>query len=288
MTRAESRRRKAGVPFDPPVAAASLSGRSDAAWARTAAPYVGCAFLGGIALDPESRSAARDLVERDREEFLPPDPVAFVDAQLEALAEVDVRPAVNVRSATIEPVREVARVCADHEAILEINAHCRQPELCAVNCGESLLADRDRLSRYVQAAAETGATVSVKVRAEVPGVDLAVVAAAIEDAGAAIVHVDAMDSESVIADVDRAADLWTIANNEVRGAESVREYLAFGADGVSVGRPSDDPRVLERVARAVERFAAADEDVDASDDTVDPSDDGRDERLRTDPEGAEP
>ncbi|MFA9517823.1 tRNA-dihydrouridine synthase [Halopenitus sp. H-Gu1] len=239
------------APFDPPIAAASLSGRSDAAWARTAAPYVGCAFLGGIALDPASRSAARDLVDRDREEFLPADPIAFVDAQLEALADADVRPGINVRSATIDPIYEVARRCVDHGAILEINAHCRQPELCAVGCGESLLADLDRLSRYVEAASEPGATVSVKVRAEVPEVDLAEVATAIETAGAEIMHVDAMDTEGVIADVDRAADLWIIANNEVRDHGTVREYLEYGADAVSVGRPSGDPAVLERVERAV-------------------------------------
>jgi len=52
---------------------------------------------------------------------------------------------------------------------LEINAHCRQEELCAVvGCGETLLRDSDRLAEYVDRAAETGVTVGVKVRAEVP------------------------------------------------------------------------------------------------------------------------
>ncbi|PSP53672.1 dihydropyrimidine dehydrogenase, partial [Halobacteriales archaeon QH_7_68_42] len=43
-----------------------------------------------------------------------------------------------------------------------------------------------------------------------------------------------------------------LANNGVRDRATVREYLALGADGVSVGRPSDDPAVMERVARAVD------------------------------------
>jgi tRNA-dihydrouridine synthase len=42
-----------------------------------------------------------------------------------------------------------------------------------------------------------------------------------------------------------------IANNEVRDAASVREYLDYGADAVSVGRPSGDPHVLSRVHRAL-------------------------------------
>ncbi|GAA0516034.1 TIM-barrel protein, putative [Halorubrum aquaticum] len=255
----------AGSDADPFLVAASLSGKSDAAWARAAAAHVDCAVLGGIALDPASREAASDLVARGRSEFLPEDPVAWIDRQLRALADAPVRPAVNVRSATVDPVREAAAVCAKHGAGCEINAHCRQPELRAVGCGETLLADRERLAEYVAAAAETGATTGVKVRAEVEGVDLVAVARAVAEAGADWIHVDAMDSEAVVAEVaevaesirsagsdaDPAAAPTVVANNGVRGRETVQEYAAYGADAVSVGRPSDDPRVLSRVADAV-------------------------------------
>jgi tRNA-dihydrouridine synthase len=61
-----------------------------------------------------------------------------------------------------------------------------------------------------------------------------------------------MDSEPVIADVAAASDASLLANNGIRDRETTWEYLGYGADGVSVGRPSDDPRVLRRVARAVE------------------------------------
>ncbi|RQG96050.1 dihydropyrimidine dehydrogenase [Natrarchaeobius chitinivorans] len=237
----------------PPLALASLSGESDADWARAGAEYAGAAFLGGIAIDEDSRAAARALVERDRTEFLPTDPLAFVDRQLAALADVPIQPACNVRSATAEPIADAARVCRDRDAFLEINAHCRQEELCAVGCGETLLQDADRLARYVETAAGTGVTVGVKVRAEVPGVDLPSLATALEDAGAAFVHVDAMDSESVIEDVSEATDLFVVANNGVRDDETVREYVEYGADAVSVGRPSTDPVVLERVRTAVDR-----------------------------------
>lgn len=239
--------------FEPRVAAASLSGESDTEWARTAADHVGAAFLGGIAIDERSRRGARKLDRGDREEFLPADPIAWIDDQFDRLAEAPLQPGVNVRSATPGPIRAAASVCARHDAILEVNAHCRQPELCAVGCGETLLREPDRLAEYVATAAETGATVSVKVRTEVPGVDLETVASAVADAGAAYVHVDAMDSEAVVADVADATEAAVIANNEVRDEESVREYLGYGADAVSVGRPSDDPVVLERVRDAVRR-----------------------------------
>jgi TIM-barrel protein len=241
--------------FEPRVAAASLSGESDAEWARTAAPYVGCAFLGGIALDDATREAARKLRDRDRTEFLPPDPIAFIDGQLTAMEDVDVRAGMNVRSATPGPVEAAASVCAEHGAILEINAHCRQEEMCAAGAGESLLADADRLCEYVAVAAEAGATVSVKLRTEVDGVDLPALSARLAAAGAGLLHVDAMDSEPVVESVVAAApDAAVIANNGVRDRETVREYLDYGADAVSVARPSDDPVVLERVRTATEAY----------------------------------
>ncbi|EFW91676.1 dihydropyrimidine dehydrogenase [Haladaptatus paucihalophilus DX253] len=242
--------------FEPRVALASLSGESDADWARTASEHVGAAFLGGIALDDETRKAARQLVSRNRNEFLPDDPVSFVDEQLAALADVPIRPGVNVRSATLPPIRAVGDVCERHGAILELNAHCRQEEMCAVGAGQSLLRTTDRLREQVHAAAETGATVSVKVRTEVPGVDLPKVVRQAVDGGAEIVHLDAMDSEHVVRDVADATDCFLVANNGVRDEETVAEYLDYGADAVSVGRPSDDPEVLARVRRATDEWFA--------------------------------
>ncbi|GAB3682379.1 tRNA-dihydrouridine synthase [Salinarchaeum chitinilyticum] len=238
----------------PRVAAASLSGNSDAEWARRALPHVDAAFLGGIALDEPTRDAAGALVERDREEFLPTDPFEWIDEQLDALDGEPLLPAVNVRAASPEPVATAAAVCAGHDAMLEVNAHCRQPELCAAGTGETLLEDPARLAAYVDAAASTRATVSVKVRAEVEGVDLPCVARRAVEAGADVVHVDAMDSEPVVREVVEATDAFVIANNEVRDDASVREYLEYGADAVSVGRPSTEPAVLERVRRATDAW----------------------------------
>jgi TIM-barrel protein len=243
-------------PFEPRLALASLSGESDAAWALAAEEWVGAAFLGGVAIDGPTREAARELVARDRSEFLPPDPVAFVDRELSKLDGSAIRPGVNVRTTTTGPLRAVAAVCAEHGAILEVNAHCRQAELCAVGAGETLLRDTGLLCLYVRAASEAGATVSVKVRAEVERVSLPDLARELERAGADLLHVDAMDSEPVIGAVAAASDLFVVANNGVRDRETVREYLDYGADAVSVGRPSDDPRVLRRVREAL----AADDD----------------------------
>lgn len=244
--------------FEPRVALASLSGEADAEWARAGSDHAGAAFLGGVALDEATREAARAMVDRDRTEFLPADPLAFVARELDALAHAPIRPGVNVRSATIEPITEIATICAERDAIVEINAHCRQQEMCDVGCGEALLRDTDRLRQYVASAADSDAAVSVKVRAEVSGVDLAETARAVEAAGADAIHVDAMDSESVVGEIAAAAPgLFVVANNGVRDRESVREYLRYGADAVSLGRPSTDARVRRRVRRAVDEWFGA-------------------------------
>ncbi|WP_132058248.1 tRNA-dihydrouridine synthase [Halorussus amylolyticus] len=246
--------------FEPRVALASLSGESDAEWAKSGAEFAGAAFLGGIALDGPTREAARELVARDREEFLPDDPVEFAERQLAALSDANIRAGVNVRTTSLGPLREVAKVCADRNAILELNAHCRQDEMCRVGAGETLLCDSERLREQVAVAADAGADVSVKVRAEVPGADLPEIARTIADAGGDAIHVDAMDSKGVIAEVADAADLFVVANNGVRDEATVREYLAYGADAVSVGRPSDTPEVLRKVRDATTAWFAGEKE----------------------------
>ncbi|WP_396611967.1 tRNA-dihydrouridine synthase [Haloferax sp. S1W] len=256
--------------FAPRVAVASLSGESDADWARAAAPYVGAAFLGGVAIDETAQEAAKELVARDRSEFITDDPTGFIAeqlAELEATDGPDIFAAVNVRATTGDPIGDVAAVCADHGAGIEINAHCRQDELCAVGCGETLLRDTDRLVEYVETARAEGARVGVKVRTEVDGVSLPGLAKALADAGADWIHIDAMDSEAVVADVVVAApELFVIANNGVRDRKTVHEYLEYGADAVSVGRPSDNPAVLQRVRTATDGWFAKRNEESVSDD----------------------
>jgi TIM-barrel protein len=229
--------------------AASLSGTADARWARRAAPHVDCAVLGGLALDGPTRAAAREMVARDREEFLPADPLAWARTQVAALADAPVQPGLNVRASAPDAVAAAADVCAAHGALLEVNAHCRQAEMCAAGAGESLMRETDRLRAQV-AAARAAPRVSVKLRAEVT--DLGPVARAASAAGADVLHVDAMDTpESVRRASEAASDAAVVGNTGVRGRETARRYLARGADAVSAGRPTTNPDTLARVARAV-------------------------------------
>lgn len=241
--------------FDPPLVLASLSGRSDASWARACAEHVGAAFLGGIGIDEATQAAARGGVARGREEFLTDDPLGFIDTQLARLEGVAIQPGFNVRTRRQGPLSSAAEVCARHGAILEVNAHCRQPEATAIGCGQALLRRGDRLAALVETAAAAGAPVSVKLRTEVEGVDLIDLSRRLEAAGADMVHVDAMDSRPVVGHVADAVGCTVIANNGVRRRADVAEYFALGADAVSVGRPSTRPRAVARIAAALETDA---------------------------------
>ncbi|MEF8771119.1 tRNA-dihydrouridine synthase [Halodesulfurarchaeum sp.] len=241
--------------FEPRVAVASLSGKSDADWAKQASPWAGAAFLGGLALDKQTRTAARQMVTgRDRSEFLPEDPFGFMESELRALDETDITPGFNVRSVDQSSLKRAAKLCADYGAYIEINAHCRQPEMTRIGAGQALLTEPERLANTIRTAAQTDATVSLKVRTEILGVDLQQVSQTAVEAGADILHIDAMDSESVIKDVKDRTTAFIIANNGVRDQATAIEYLEYGADAVSVARPSTNTEVLRRVKHGVKNW----------------------------------
>jgi len=63
-----------------------------------------------------------------------------------------------------------------------------------------------------------------------------------------------MDSRRVVRDVVEATDLFVVANNGIRHREDVFEYFAYGADAVSVGRPSRDPDDVRSIYAAVKEW----------------------------------
>jgi len=72
--------------------------------------------------------------------------------------------AVNVRAASLEPYLQAAQLAKAYGAILEINAHCRQPEMLELGAGEALLRDVPRLCEYIRDIKKTGVVLSVKIR----------------------------------------------------------------------------------------------------------------------------
>ena len=137
-----------------PIAIASMAGITDSKFA-TGFANAGLIILGGYNLDKPTNEAARREIERGRTEFVSDKPLEFLKSELVA-AKGYTTIAVNVRAASIEPLLEAAALAKEHGAILELNAHCRQPEMVELGAGEALLKDIPATLRIYQRDQENG------------------------------------------------------------------------------------------------------------------------------------
>lgn len=237
-----------------PIALAPMGGITNSHFADQFAKDAGLVILGGYNLDAATNQAASEMVKRGREEFISDKPLKLIDNELRSI-KTDSLVAVNVRSSSQEPLIEAARIIKDSNAILEIDAHCRQPEMTKIGVGEALLHDLPKLQDIIRKVKATGAIVSVKVRANV--IDNKKMAKAIEDAGADILHVDAMKKGSgadmeVIRNIRDVTRLLLIGNNSVTDFETAKEMFTRGADIVSVGRGViEDPSLITTLVKEV-------------------------------------
>ncbi|MCQ1536036.1 methanogenesis marker 9 domain-containing protein [Methanosarcina sp. KYL-1] len=245
------------VCFKNPIALAPMAGIVDSAFANHYAGDAGLVVLGAFNIDEGSISVASQLAARGRKEFISDEPMELIKKEIRAVTSGSAV-AVNVRSTTLDPLIELAKLVRDEGAILELNAHCRQPEMLEAGLGEALLRDLPRLSKWIRAIKETGVVLSVKVRANI--VDDAELARVIDKAGADIIHVDAMlegfgpDMDAILTYRD-ATRLFLIGNNSVTDFIAAKEMFSRGADMVSVARGAmDDPELIRKLVESVNSY----------------------------------
>ncbi|VVB84561.1 tRNA-dihydrouridine synthase B [uncultured archaeon] len=245
-----------------PIALAPMAGITDSKFA-SGFRNAGMIVLGGYNLDDKTNDAAQKEIARGRKEFVSKEPMEFLQNELEAAKGLTTI-AVNVRAATIGPYIEAAHLAKKSGAILEINAHCRQPELLELGAGEALLKDAPRLCEYIREIKKTGVVLSVKTRANV--VNDVELARAVQSAGADIIHIDAMPSNGEIQDfpgadirvikrVRNSTGLFIIGNNSIVDFESAKEMFSHGADMVSVARAAlSEPGIIDHLISEVSSF----------------------------------
>ncbi len=245
-----------------PIALAPMAGITDSRFASRFR-NAGMIVLGGYNLDDKTNDAAQKEIARGRKEFVSKEPMEFLKNELAAAKDLTTI-AFNVRAATIGPYIEAAHLAKKSGAILEINAHCRQPEMLELGAGEALLKDAPRLCEYIREIKKTGVVLSVKTRANV--VNDVELAKAIESAGADIIHIDAMPRSGEIQDfpgadigvikrVRNSTGLFIIGNNSVVDFESAKEMFSHGADMVSVARAAlSEPGIIDNLVSEVSSF----------------------------------
>lgn len=240
--------------FKNPIALAPMGGITDSQFANEFAKDAGIVILGGYNLDAATNLAASEMAKRGRKEFISDEPLKLIENELRSV-KTESAVAINVRSSTLEPLIEAARMAKNANAIIEIDAHCRQPEMTKIGVGKALLRNLSKLQEIIRKVKATGAIVSVKVRANV--IDDIKMAKAIEDAGADILHVDAMKKGSgadmeTIRKIRDATRLLLIGNNSVTDFDTAKEMFTRGADMVSVGRGvMEDPSLISSLVKEV-------------------------------------
>ena len=224
---------------------APMAGITDADFLNKVIPYgFNVATLGGYSLDTPTIEASKRIIERGRKEFVFPLDVIFshIESEVASIKKVhnNVKVSANVRATTPQPIIEVGKI-KDLD-IVEINCHCRQEEILSVGCGQEML-KRDDLREFIsQIVDNVDCEVSVKIRANVDGVDTLSIAKAIEDSGADYLHVDAMKKGIFEADWDllnricENTGIKVIGNNSVNSIENVKKMIDTGVYGFSIAR----------------------------------------------------
>lgn len=206
-------------------------------------------ILGGFNADKKANEAAKAVAARGRKEFIFEDPIEGIE---EEVKKVRKKFAINVRSGTLEGYIACAELARDYKGIVEINAHCRQPEFRAIGCGEALLFDQEKLVRIVERVSEIAIT-SVKIRGglEISYKDLC---SKIFSAGARMIHIDTMIPAgsfdlNLISEVSKIGNV--IGNNSFVDMKSGEEYVKAGAKMVSSARAVlSDPDFFNKMLKS--------------------------------------
>ena len=224
---------------------APMAGITDADFLNKVIPYgFNVATLGGYSLDAPTIEASRKIVERGRNEFVFPldETFSHIEREIASIKKVhsDVKVSANVRSTTPQPIIDVGNI-KDLD-IVEINCHCRQEEIINVGCGQEMLKRADLGDFISQVVDNVECEVSVKIRANVEGVDTLKIAFQIEDAGADYLHVDAMkkgvfDADyALLKNICNNAQIKVIGNNSVNSTSNAQKMIETGVSGFSIAR----------------------------------------------------
>ncbi|WP_299523034.1 tRNA-dihydrouridine synthase [uncultured Methanobrevibacter sp.] len=222
-----------------------MAGITDSEFLNKVIPFgFDTATLGGYSLDTPTINASAKIIKRGRNEFHFPQNIIIdhIENEVNLIKEQhpNVKVSANVRSTTPQPIIEVSKI--DNLDIVEINCHCRQEEILAIGCGQNML-KRDDLADYISDVVDNASCeVSVKIRANVDGVNTLKIAKIIENAGADYLHIDAMkpgvfDADyELLTEICRNTNIKIIGNNSIDSEQKIEKMLKTGVFGFSIAR----------------------------------------------------
>ena len=204
--------------------------------------------LGGFNMDvPTFKAGLENISQNKRKEFftcphhLSEDLTEFIDIIRDYNPQWKGKISVNLRATNSEPFALLYN--NENIDIIEINAHCRQAPMIEAKTGQVLLSNPNVLSEMLEeVTTNSGKETSVKIRANVEGVNILEIVELIESYNVDYLHVDAMKPGVDTADYDilnkicSNTSVHVIGNNSVRTHEDYLKMIENGADSVSVAR----------------------------------------------------
>ncbi|MBU7004712.1 MAG: hypothetical protein HXS50_04040 [Theionarchaea archaeon] len=222
------------------LAQSAMAGWSDGPFCKSMAEAgAGIVTLGGFNVDEPTRRAATRIGLRRREFSIPPDQLpSIIERYASQVRATGALIVLNLRFTDPISLGELCRQTEGCVDLVELNAHCRQPELLSVGAGEALLSDRDRLLEAVRIASGRLPTIlKVRARSMDPGLP-----GMVRDSGGIGIHLDLMVPGEARADLDLLrrirgdTDMLIIGNNSVVDERSFVDMLEAGADVASMAR----------------------------------------------------
>ncbi|MFO7966827.1 MAG: tRNA-dihydrouridine synthase [Archaeoglobaceae archaeon] len=243
------------VEFSNRVVLSAMAGINNAEFCKQ--HPVGLAVLGGFNADDASNSAAEEVVKRGRKEFVLDDPRKGIEQEVRSLRESNKNFALNIRSAHLDGYLMTAEIAERYGGLLEINAHCRQPEFMDIGCGQWLMYHPQELASVIKEISHTAdVPVGVKMRGGISGVDYLQLSKILKSSGCSFIHLDAM-IEGGGCDLKLISRLakenFVIGNNSVSNIASAEMMLVSEAKLVSAARsPLRDSQFFERLLESDE------------------------------------
>ena len=202
--------------------------------------------LGGYSCHNETYNAARKIVDRGRCEFIvkPEDLADHINCEVNKLR--NYKPkwkgkiCANIRATNPESFKNLDNCNVD---IIEVNAHCRQPEMIKAKTGQTLLGDIKRLEAIIEYVCDNlKCELSLKMRANVDNIDTIEIIEMLESYPIQYIHIDAMKPGVMMADLDIINTISNITSKHLIGNNSVKTHKDYinminsGADSVSIAR----------------------------------------------------
>lgn len=221
-----------------------MAGITNAEFTMKLIPYgFDTVTIGGYNTDKESIEACKKIIARGRKEFNYPKEEIYevIENEVNTIKNsFDITVSANLRGHTPDSLIEISKI--PQLDIIEINCHCRQEELVAVGCGQSMLLRPDLEDYIKEVVKKSKSKVSLKMRANVEGVDNLEIAKLAESCGVDYLHIDAMkigvkDADfDLIEKISKNTNIFIIGNNSINSISQAEKMLNAGANAISIAR----------------------------------------------------